>query len=52
MEKVFSWLLKMGVPVGLSVLLVYFFYKNVDIAAIEQSLLQDVNYWWLSLIHI
>ena len=46
MEKVFSWLLKMGVPVGLSVLLVYFFYKNVDIAAIEQSLLQDVNYWW------
>ncbi len=46
MKKVFSTLLKTGVPVALSVLLVYFFYKNVDINAIKLSMSQDVNYWW------
>ncbi len=30
----------------LSVLLVWFFYKNVDMDAISRSMQQDVNYWW------
>lgn len=49
-KKVISAGFKYGIPVCLSVLLVYFFYKNVDMKAIEASLAQDVNYWWFALV--
>ena len=39
-------MLKYGIPVALSVLLVWFFYKNMDMEAIKQSLREDVNFWW------
>ncbi|MDY4911303.1 MAG: lysylphosphatidylglycerol synthase transmembrane domain-containing protein, partial [Sodaliphilus sp.] len=46
MKKIISPLLKYGIPVALSVLLVWFFYKNMDMEAIKQSLREDVNFWW------
>ncbi len=52
MKKVVSAGLRYGIPVCLSVLLVYFFYKNVDMNAIKGSLSQDVNYWWFILVII
>ena len=39
-------MLKYGIPVALSVLLVWFFYKNMDMDAIRQCLREDVNFWW------
>lgn len=46
MKKTINALLRYGLPIGLSVLLVYYFYTNVDMQAISRSMDQDVNYWW------
>lgn len=46
MKKPVTLLVRYGLPIALSVLLVYYFYKNVDLAAIGRSMTQDVNYWW------
>lgn len=46
MKKTISALLRYGLPIVLSILLVYYFYKNVDMQAIRRSMTQDVNYWW------
>lgn len=46
LKKIISALLKYGIPIGISVGLAWFLYKNVDIDAIKTSLAQDVNYWW------
>ena len=40
--------MKYGIPIAISVGLAWFLYKNVDLAAIGQSLSQDVNYWWFA----
>lgn len=48
MKKIISTLLKCGVPVALSVLLVWFFYKSMDMDAIKKSLEEDVNFWWFA----
>ena len=47
-KKIVSALLKYGIPIAISVGLAWFLYKNVDIAAIRQSLGEDVNYWWFA----
>lgn len=45
-KKIISALVKYGIPIAVSVGLAWFLYKNVDLAAIRQSLSEDVNYWW------
>ncbi len=47
-KKIVSALLKYGIPIAISVGLAWFLYKNVDMAAIRQSLSEDVNYWWFA----
>lgn len=48
MKKIASALVKYGIPIAISVGLAWFLYKNVDMAAIRESLSQDVNYWWFA----
>ena len=47
-KKIVSALIKYGIPIAISVGLAWFLYENVDLAAIRQSLSQDVNYWWFA----
>lgn len=46
MNKVISALFKYGIPVLISVGLVWFLYNNVDLDAIRESLRHDVDYRW------
>lgn len=46
MKKIISVLLKYGLPIALSVLLVWFFYTHVDMEAIKQSFNSDFDQWW------
>ncbi|MBR5638341.1 MAG: flippase-like domain-containing protein [Muribaculaceae bacterium] len=46
MKKVISALLKYGIPIAISVGLAWFLSKNVNWGAINDSLRNDVNYWW------
>ena len=45
-KKVISALLKYGIPIAISVGLAWFLSKNVNWGAINDSLRNDVNYWW------
>ena len=46
MKKIFSYIIKYGIPIAISAALAWFLSKNVDWGAIKESLKQDVNYWW------
>ena len=46
MKKAISYLVKYGIPLVIGVGLMWFLYKNVDMASMMDTLKTDVNYWW------
>ena len=48
MKKALSYLVKYGIPLVIGVGLMWFLYKNVDVAAMMETLRTDVNYWWFA----
>ena len=46
MKKAISYLIKYGIPLIIGVGLMWFLYKNVDVASMMDTLKSDVNYWW------
>ena len=48
MKKAISYLVKYGIPLVIGVGLMWFLYKNVDVASMMDTLKNDVNYWWFA----
>ena len=52
MKKVISYLVKYGIPLVIGVGLMWFLYKNVDVASMMDTLKTDVNYWWFAAVAV
>ena len=52
MKKAISYLIKYGIPLVIGVGLMWFLYKNVDMASMMDTLKTDVNYWWFAAVAV
>ena len=52
MKKAISYLVKYGIPLVIGVGLMWFLYKNVDMASMMDTLKTDVNYWWFAAVAV
>ena len=52
MKKAISYLVKYGIPLVIGVGLMWFLYKNVDVASMMDTLKTDVNYWWFAAVAV
>ena len=46
-KKIFSYILKIGLPIVIGVCLFYWLYSNVDMDEMSKILRYDVNYFWI-----
>lgn len=51
-KKAISYLIKYGIPLVIGVGLMWFLYKNVDMASMMDTLKTDVNYWWFAAVAV